>query len=116
MRLRLGDRDEPAVIARLPERRLVVVDDQRGDTRHPPGAARVDVGEAVLALKLGDRFRRRHGSVRRERAHRQRELLRPLRLPGEVRLAHRGPDERVVAWGDRCSACRVAVALTIAYC
>ena len=78
----------------------MVVDDERGDTRHPPGAARVDAGEAVLALKLGDRFRRRHGSVRRERAHRQRELLRPLRLPGEVRLAHRRPDERVVARGD----------------
>ena len=40
VRLRLGDRDEPAVVARLPERRLVVVDDERGDTRHPPGAAR----------------------------------------------------------------------------
>jgi hypothetical protein len=33
----------------------VVVDDERGDTRHPPGVARVDAGEAVLALQLGDR-------------------------------------------------------------
>ena len=100
VRLRLGDCDKPAVVARLPERRLGVVDDVRGEARRPPGAARVDAGEAVLALKVGERLRRRDGPAGGERARRQGELLRPLRLPGEVRLAHRRPDERVVARGD----------------
>ena len=100
VRLRFLDRDEPSLVARLPERRLVVVDDVRCDARHLPGAARIDAGEAVLALQVGERLCRRDGPPGCERAHRRGELLRPFRLPGEVRLAHGRPDERIVAPRD----------------
>ena len=59
-----------------------------------------NAGEAVLALELGKRLRRCDGAVTGQRAHRRGELLRPLRLPGEVRLAHRRADKRIVARGD----------------
>ena len=67
----------------------------RGEARHLPGAARIDAGEAVLALQVGERLRGRDGSPGCERAHRRGELLRLFRLPGEGR-----PEERIVAPRD----------------
>ena len=81
--LRLVERDEPARGTRLPERRLVVVQEVRAHPRCAPGAARVDAGEPVLALELGERFCRGHGTVRGERPHRRREPLRDRGLIGK---------------------------------
>jgi hypothetical protein len=73
----------------------VVLDDVGCEARRLPGAACIDAGEAVLALQVGERLRRRDGSPGCECAHRRGELLRPLRLPGEGR-----PDERIIAPRD----------------
>ena len=97
VRLRLLDRDEPALGTRVPERRLVVVQDVRAHPCAAPGAARIDAGEPVLALEMRERFLRGHGTCRGERAHRRREALRGGRLPRKVRLAERRAEERVVA-------------------
>jgi hypothetical protein len=69
-----------------------VVDEVRCEARRLPGAARIDAGEAVLALQVGERLGRRDRSPGGECAHGRGELLRPFRLPGECR-----PDEPVVA-------------------
>ena len=110
VRLRFLDRDKPSLVARLPERRLGVVDDVRCDARHLPGAARIDAGEAVLARQVGDRLRGRDGSPRlRARAPTGRAA--PPARPGERR-----PDQRIVAPRDEVQRLRVTVALTIADC
>ncbi len=76
MPLRLLERDEPALRASVPERRLVMVHNVRAYARGLPGAASVDPGEPVLSLEMCERFLRFHWTRRDERAHRRREALR----------------------------------------
>jgi len=98
--LGLLHRNEASLGAGVPERRVVVVQQVRPDSRGAPGAARVDAGQCVLALDVRDAFRRRHGARGGERTHGRRELFGTVRLPVEVRLAEGGPEQRVVGPRD----------------
>ena len=96
----LLDGDEPTVGTRVPEGRLVVVHNVCTDARRAPGSPCVHAGEPVRAFEVDHPVRPGHGAGCRERADGRRELPRQLALPREVRLAERGPEERVVAPSD----------------
>ena len=101
MRFRLVDGEVPLPRARVPECRLVVMEDMGAHARSAPGAQRFEATQPVLVLDVGDNFPRRHRARGGECPNRRSETLRLLALVREVRLAEGGAQEGVVTPGEQ---------------